>query len=366
MKQKIIFTRIIKRKSQINWEWSGSVNGLVNAFKKRTKVIEYRFYWDFNMKIHKALEKIGIIPYDFEVYNLQYTNKKVKLPELSAYPIIQFGEFPNSANVHSYIYQDLSISYIAKIEQERSLGYEFSGFGYISKRALNRRLKLQQSFYKNAVGVFTMSHWLHSYLLMNGIVPKEKLKCVGGGVNLDINRIDSSNKHGNKILFVGKDFLRKGGDLVYDAFCVLNSQFNPDAELYIAGPQSLPIEITNKNVHFVGEKTSEELVDYFNVCDIFVMPSRFEAYGLVFIEALTFGLPCIGRNCYEMPYFIEEGKTGYLIENDEPVVLAKKMDSLLKDDVIRNNVYCKRNEYIREYSWDAVCDKMLSFINKKE
>ena len=49
------------------------------------------------------------------------------------------------------------------------------------------------------------------------------------------------------------------------------------------------------------------------MCDVFCMPSYFEAYGLVFVEALTFGLPCIGRNCYEMPYFIEDGKTGLLL-----------------------------------------------------
>ena len=38
------------------------------------------------------------------------------------------------------------------------------------------------------------------------------------------------------------------------------------------------------------------------------MPSYFEAYGLVFIEALTYGLPCIGRNAFEMPNFIQDSE----------------------------------------------------------
>ena len=60
------------------------------------------------------------------------------------------------------------------------------------------------------------------------------------------------------------------------------------------------------------------------MCDVFCMPSYFEAYGLVFVEALTFGLPCIGRNCYEMPYFIEEGKTGLLRKRIGIHVLLQK------------------------------------------
>ena len=41
-----------------------------------------------------------------------------------------------------------------------------------------------------------------------------------------------------------------------------------------------------------------------NLCDYFVMPSKFEAYGLVFAEALIYGLPCIGKKCYARPEFI--------------------------------------------------------------
>ena len=76
------------------------------------------------------------------------------------------------------------------------------------------------------------------------------------------------------------------------------------------------------------------------------MPSYFEAYGLVFIEALTFGLPCIGRNVYEMPYFIENGETGYLLDKDDVDELANLMDQLLCDERIKQNVKNKRDWYI--------------------
>lgn len=92
------------------------------------------------------------------------------------------------------------------------------------------------------------------------------------------------------------------------------------------------------------------------------MPSYFEAYGLVFIEALTYGLPCIGRNVYEMPYLIEDGVTGLLIENDDVKNLTEKIHILLTDETIRNNVKLKREWFIKEYSWDNVASKILNIV----
>ncbi len=61
------------------------------------------------------------------------------------------------------------------------------------------------------------------------------------------------------------------------------------------------------------------------------MPSEFEAYGLVFPEALSFGVPCIGRNAYEMQYFIKEGVNGYLLNDDKPEMLSEIMYKVLND-----------------------------------
>lgn len=60
------------------------------------------------------------------------------------------------------------------------------------------------------------------------------------------------------------------------------------------------------------------------------MPSYFEGFGLVFVEILIFGLSCIARNIFEMPYLIEDKKTGYLINEDNPADLADRMEDLLQ------------------------------------
>lgn len=169
-------------------------------------------------------------------------------------------------------------------------------------------------------------------------------------------------KRGNKILFVGRDFIRKGGYLTYEAFCELKRQ-KPDCELYVAGPASNPIKSPINGYHFLGDCNSDILAYYFNLCDIFCMPSYFEAYGLVFIEALTYGLPCIGRNCYEMPYFIQDGVTGFLIDEDNPLLLANRMLQLLENETIKQNVLARREWYVQNYSWDAVAQRILQVIS---
>lgn len=162
-------------------------------------------------------------------------------------------------------------------------------------------------------------------------------------------------------MFVGRDFERKGGYVTYKAFVELK-KLKPNAELYVAGPTINPIESPIDGYYYLGDLDHDTLSYYFNQCDIFCMPSYFEAYGLVFIEALTYGLPCIGRNCYEMPYFIEDGKTGYLIDDDNIELLANKMLQLLENENIRKEVLSRRQWYIGEYSWEAVAGRIHKII----
>ena len=206
-----------------------------------------------------------------------------------------------------------------------------------------------------------MGQWLKEDLINRCGISSDKVYHVGGGTNIDINLIKEVPKANNKILFVGRDFKRKGGYLVYDAFKILKQE-KKDAELYVAGPISNPIENPIEGYIFLGDCSYEKVSQLYNMCDIFCMPSYFEAYGLVFVEALIFGLPCIGRNCYEMPYFIDDEQTGFLLKNDDSSELAQLMKRLLNDSTIKKNVLDRREWYIQEYSWNTVAQRIKEVI----
>ena len=252
----------------------------------------------------------------------------------------------------------MSVSVVREMYEKDWESFQVCGFSNQSYQSMITREKIQNSAFVKAAGIFCMGEWYRRYLIERGISPN-KIYTVGAGINLDANKIDASQKEGNKILFVGRDFKRKNGPLVLEAFQKAREK-RRDIELYIAGPSK---QKDADGVHWLGDVSSDRLAEYFNRCDVFCMPSKFEAYGIVFIEALTYGLPCIGRNAFEMPYLIQDGKTGFLLQDEDAWLLAQLMLRALEDSQMKENVVTNRAHYLKEYSWDMVARKMAEVID---
>lgn len=279
-------------------------------------------------------------------------------------PVFQFGGWPSGAHLASYLYQDLSISAILWLQREDPVGYRYCEYDQVPQKTLERRAARQLEQYRQSEGVFTMSRWLSEFLIRECGLPREKVHAVGGGINVDAAGIRPGSKEGRRILFVGRNFVRKGGPLVVQAFTILRKKYLWSAELYLAGAKESDIrdalrerqirveEVDWQKIHLLGDLGSEKLTDYYNLCDVFCMPSYFEAYGLVFAEALTYGLPCIGRDKFAMSEFIEDGCTGRLISGEDAEELALDLWEVLQDPKYREEVERRREWYLREYSWD--------------
>jgi glycosyltransferase involved in cell wall biosynthesis len=350
--------------------WSGTSYSLFKALQKKCDVEEidmsltktFKFFLNVlnlrmrngRLKINTSYRKLTTIVKQKKLNKI--IRNKDDLPKLL---LEDYGEGTNL-----YFYTDLTIGSVLRIYEDKPEIKKYVNFSYVPDRDLQHQNKYQKRIFMHSKGIFTMSQWLADFLINHDNFPKEKVHAVGGGINLDLNQLRDIQKTNNKVLFVGRDFLRKGGDLVIDAFKILKREFLPNAELYIVGP-SKRLKIQEEGVIFLGDLNSDQLSKYYNRCDIFCMPSRFEAYGLVFIEALVFGLPCIARDAFAMKEFVIHGVNGYLINNDDPLVLAERMRDLLQNERIKNNVLGKRNYYINEYSWDTVADRILKVIESE-
>lgn len=290
-----------------------------------------------------------------------YISKFRKIGNVKTGIVFQFGEVLNDTKTrHTYVYQDLCVSYVKYMRDHLPDVFEVSSYQNAKSNIIDKRTIAQNHYYETCSGIFTMGYWLKEFLVSQGI-SSSKVHAVGAGINVKKELICPQKKSQSKILFVGRDFKRKGGYVTYEAFKILREQ-GENVELYVSGPISNPIANPVDGYHFMGDLDYEQVAELYNKCDIFCMPSYFEAYGLVFIEALSFGLPCIGRDCYEMPYFIEDGVTGKLLKKDDPNLLASLMLDLLHDNQIKQNVLNKQQWYLDNYSWDKVAERMEKII----
>lgn len=338
--------------------WSGTNYSLYKALKKYYNVKDINLTGDYWLQaiLRRGLRVDGttIDYYRRHVLRRRLGNKKGR--------VFQFSEVLYDSNERkTYLYVDNTVSYVNYLRKQSPDIFQVSAFQESNPKIFERRGNEQDEYMRTCSGVFTMGHWLKDWLVEQGL-PAGKIHAVGGGTNVDTRLINSQMKNHKRILFVGKDFKRKGGFITYDAFKLLREK-GRDVELYVVGPSENPIANPIEGYHFVGQIPFSEEAEYYNMCDVFCLPSYFEAYGLVFVEALTFGLPCIGRDCYEMPYFIQEGETGLLLENDNPKELASLIQRILDDETFTRNVVSRRQQYIQEYSWSAVAERISDIIS---
>jgi glycosyltransferase involved in cell wall biosynthesis len=88
-------------------------------------------------------------------------------------------------------------------------------------------------------------------------------------------------------------------------------------------------------VTFLGSLPDEDLAAAYENCDVFVMHSKKEGFGIVFLEAMRRGKPCIGGNHGGPPDVVEHGKSGFLVEYGDEVTLAAQIRTLVETPELR-------------------------------
>ena len=117
-------------------------------------------------------------------------------------------------------------------------------------------------------------------------------------------------------------------------------------------------------VIFAGCLSEDQLIDYYNLCDVFVMPSKNEGFGIVFLEALACGKPVIAGNKDGSRDALLDGEVGILIDPDNIDEIAKTLIKVLKRDIpakMLDGEYL-RKRVIEEYGFDKFKKKIKEAI----
>lgn len=347
--------------------WAGTSYSLMIALSKIYSI--KRIQVEPQNKWFKLINKLSHFFKQFLIVKFKlvsrHLNKKINNEKNT--PVLIYPCAYNVKNKY-FIYRDNSYEIYNYFKEIKEMNpWPWNNLSKIINTRLNlaQISKLENKIYEEASGIFFMGEWLAEYMKTRHPNIAYKIHAVGGGVNFDLNDNIKIQRSGNKILFVGKDFYRKGGPIVVKAFKILKQTYMPNAELHIVGPSKDLVE-NSPGIFNHGLIDFEEVKDIMGMCDVFCMPSYFEAYGIVFIEALCMGLPCIGRNCWEMPYFIQEGKTGELLKNESPEELAQLMLKILTNPEYTEYISMIQVSLRKKYSWQTVAERISSIIEKNK
>jgi len=225
--------------------------------------------------------------------------------------------------------------------------------------------------YSRAAAIFTLSERLRRSFVDDFGIPAERVRAIHAGPNLDLGRIPPvapprAADHPPTVLFVGRQFHRKGGDVLVESFRRVRALL-PTARLIVAGPPAGYVQ--EPGITCVGNLDKNrpeewaELVTAYATADVFALPTRFEPFGIAFVEAMHFGLPCVGPRAWAVPEIIADGETGFTVPVDDVDALTDRLLRVLRDPTLARSMgEAGRERARRLFTWKEAVGRMVELM----
>jgi glycosyltransferase involved in cell wall biosynthesis len=229
-------------------------------------------------------------------------------------------------------------------------------------------LSMEKEAYQRATHIFVRSYLVLDSLVKDYDISTEKISITGGGVNFHpLPEIPVHDTNADpQILFIGKEFIRKGGDLLLLAFALVRKEL-PTARLRIITGEKVPAYLPLAGVEIFPATWDREVIHAnYQAADLFVLPSRLETWGDVLLEAMTYGLPCVGMENDAMGEIIRADESGLLVPAGDVSALASALLHLLRDPGLRIRMGAVGRKRVEaNFTWDRVAGRMSAVIQER-
>ncbi len=181
------------------------------------------------------------------------------------------------------------------------------------------------------------------------------------------------------MLFVGRIEPLKGVDTLIQAISLIRKKGALDHHCCLcvsiiggepnAGPETITDEMTRLQqlcdqqglgdlVTFLGRRGQDTLPYYYSAADVVVMPSHYESFGMVALEAMSCGTPVIATQVGGLAFLVQDGVTGFHIPVDDPAALAERLITILDDHDLRAQMSRQAAEIAHNYAWEKIAASM--------
>jgi D-inositol-3-phosphate glycosyltransferase len=180
------------------------------------------------------------------------------------------------------------------------------------------------------------------------------------------------------ILFVGRIEPLKGLDTLIKAVACLKVKdlVEPVHLAVIGGDPDVPVEemssemarvqkmcdelTVGKMVAFLGRRSQDTLPYYYSAADVLVMPSHYESFGMVALEAMACGTPVIASQVGGLAFLVQNGVTGYHVTDDDDNELCERLSGLLGNADLKKSLGRNAARVAQDYSWDKITARILT------
>lgn len=313
----------------------------------------------FDIPVH-ILPRVGQIGYFLNVIALKKLLKKIQPDIVNAHYATGYGTTARLANFHPYV---LSVW--------GSDVYEFPYRSFIHKRLLKKNLAAADSIASTSNN---MAEQTKLFLPKNkpiSITPFgidfDKFRCKSNTTESKNDRITIGTVKTLKHVY-GIDILLKALSILYKNLDDQKSEFTNKLDFRIVGGgtdlaqlKQLAVDLGIDHITtFVGAVPHEKVPAELSKLDIYVALSRQESFGVAVIEAQAIGIPVVVSNVGGLPEVVDNGETGFIIESENPVQAARKIEKLILDSKLRQHMGNQARSFVESsFSWEFCAENMI-------
>jgi glycosyltransferase involved in cell wall biosynthesis len=232
-----------------------------------------------------------------------------------------------------------------------------SSFSETAKRSVYRQV------FRRASGFVAWSNWVKASFIEDYGCREQDVAVIPPGIHTEEFAPGDRSHALPRILFVGGDFARKGGDLLLDVF---RKRLRGRAELVLVTRDGPTVVEAGVTVHRDVTANSPKLRQLYATSDVFALPTRADCYSIASMEAMAAGLPVVSTHVGGIPDIIKPDVTGYVIAPDDAAALGDALELLVTNSSKRTAMgQASREEAIRRFDARTNARLLFEFVRSR-
>jgi glycosyltransferase involved in cell wall biosynthesis len=237
------------------------------------------------------------------------------------------------------------------------------------------------SRFQRALYLFPSESERRLFLRLHPLIPPDATVVMANAVDLDLFRPAKQKEPRLRVGFAGQWVERKGVDALLSAWALVKKSL-PEAELWLAGgpglwkgiasppdPQKTLAQVDESArrgaLRVAGELRRAEMPGFWNSLSVAVVPSLYEPFGLVALEALACGVPVVASAVGGLSEIVLDGECGLLVPPNDPQQLAEALLALLRNPDLRSRLAAGTRRRAEAFSLERRSSSLLELLAKR-